>query len=120
MVAPSKIFDRLPVPRAPRPHVWMLALALASTLPATAAFAIWNDSPPDQGRAKKATEPAPPPLPLHSLNCPASFITAMIPDGRGGVWVAGEDSGIDHWNAARKTWKTYNPETSPGLISTHI
>ena len=30
------------------------------------------------------------------LNCPAKFITAMIPDGHGGVWVAGEDTGIYH------------------------
>ena len=28
------------------------------------------------------------------LNCPAQFITAMVSDGHGGVWVAGEDTGI--------------------------
>ena len=30
------------------------------------------------------------------LNCPARYITAMISDGHGGVWVSGEDSGIYH------------------------
>ncbi len=28
------------------------------------------------------------------LNCPAKFITALVPDGYGGVWAAGEDAGI--------------------------
>ena len=30
------------------------------------------------------------------LNCPAKFITALVPDGYGGVWAAGEDAGIWH------------------------
>ena len=76
------------------------------------------------------------------LNCPAKFITAMIPDGHGGVWVAGEDTGIYHGTMRirlpRSTqkaaagnrvsdhlrihaaWAASNTSDSPGLISNSI
>ena len=73
-------------------------------------------------------------IPLH---CPAQFITSMVPDGCGGVWVAGEDSGIYHGvlnaNLAPKAanasqgrvqihakWTHFDPVNSPGLVSNHI
>ncbi len=78
-------------------------------------------------------------IPLH---CPAQFITAMVPDGYGGVWVAGEDTGIYHGalkirfprpnNKAatggrvskhlriRATWTAFNKSNSPGLASNSI
>ncbi len=79
-----------------------------------------------------------------SLNCPARFITAMVPDGHGGVWVAGEDTGIYHGNIRvtdqrgnstsepmglspragklqiRASWTAFNKSNSPGLVSDSI
>ncbi|MGC9261711.1 MAG: two-component regulator propeller domain-containing protein [Phycisphaerae bacterium] len=75
------------------------------------------------------------------LNCPARFITAMVPDGNGDVWVAGEDTGIYHGALKitpshsnhktaivdrasnpriRATWTEFNKSNSPGLIGNSI
>ncbi|MGC9261106.1 MAG: ligand-binding sensor domain-containing protein [Phycisphaerae bacterium] len=77
------------------------------------------------------------------LNCPARFITAMVSDGHGGVWAAGEDTGICHgtftptpnhgnpqgeppnlsWRSGfniSANWTAFNQTNSPGLVSNHI
>jgi hypothetical protein len=60
-------------------------------------------------------------LPLPD-QCPLHYITAMISDGRGGAWVAGEDSGIYHYQPSQpaSAWKHYDKANSPGLVSNHI
>ncbi len=60
-------------------------------------------------------------IPL-SNQCPLHYITAMISDGRGGAWVAGEDSGIYHYQPSQpaSAWKHYDKANSPGLVSDHI
>ncbi len=34
-------------------------------------------------------------------------ITALVPDGRGGLWVGSEERGLAHWDG--KTWRTIEP-----------
>ena len=67
---------------------------------------------------------ASPPKPLKFLNvrdlrCPAQYITAMVSDGRGGAWVASEDSGIYHYQPG-SAWQHYDKANCPGLTSNHI
>jgi hypothetical protein len=54
--------------------------------------------------------------------CPVHYVTAMISDGCGGAWVAGEDSGIYHYQPSQlaSAWKHYDKANSPGLVSDHI
>ncbi len=54
------------------------------------------------------------------LSCPARFITALLTGPRGGVWAAGEDTGIYHKKAGRKGWKRFHKSNSPGLASNAI
>ncbi len=76
------------------------------------------------------------------LNCPAQFITAMVPDGHGGLWVAGEDTGIYHGTLEIQSprsnhrvatvgqapnnlrisasWTQFHKANSPGLVSNRI
>ncbi len=105
--------------RVPRLYVCMIAVAVASTLPATGASAAQGGNQAGQSIAN-TPKAVPPSLPPHSLNCPAKFITALVPDGHGGAWAASEDSGIYHWNAAAKSWRAYNTDSSPGLVSNRI
>ena len=54
-------------------------------------------------------------------HCPVHFVTAMVSDGQGGAWVAGEDSGIYHYQPGWPAhWQHYDKGNSPGLISNHI
>ncbi|HTV47291.1 MAG TPA: two-component regulator propeller domain-containing protein [Phycisphaerae bacterium] len=56
--------------------------------------------------------------------CPAQFITAMVSDGHGGVWIADEDTGIYHGTPSSGRfpfiWTNYNAQNNPGLISDNI
>ncbi len=54
-------------------------------------------------------------------HCPVHFVTAMVSDGQGGAWIAGEDSGIYHYLPGWPShWQHYDQGNSPGLISNHI
>jgi Two component regulator propeller len=56
--------------------------------------------------------------------CPAQFVTAMIADNQGGVWVADEDTGLYHGIPSSGrfpfTWIHYDAENNPGLASDNI
>ncbi|HTV49083.1 MAG TPA: two-component regulator propeller domain-containing protein [Phycisphaerae bacterium] len=56
--------------------------------------------------------------------CSAQFITAMVSDGQGGVWIADEDTGIYHGTPTSGRfpfiWTNYNAQNSPGLVSDNI
>jgi len=53
--------------------------------------------------------------------CPVHFVTAMVSDGQGGAWIAGEDSGIYHYLPSWPShWQHYDKANSSGLISNHI
>ena len=72
--------------------------------------------------ARHSFAPRPKPLKflnVRNLHCPAQFITAMVSDGYGGAYVAGEDSGIYHYLSG-SAWQHYDKANSPGLISNHI
>jgi hypothetical protein len=56
-------------------------------------------------------------IPLH---CPAKFITALLVSPRGGLWAAGEDTGIYHRKAGGNVWKHFDRANSPGLVSNSI
>ena len=54
-------------------------------------------------------------------HCPVHFVTAMVSDGQGGAWIAGEDSGIYHYLPGWPShWQHYDKKNSPGLVSNHI
>ncbi len=60
-------------------------------------------------------------LNVKNLHCPAQYITAMVSDGRGGAYVASEDSGIYHYQPnATSPWTHYDKADSQGLVSNHI
>ena len=57
------------------------------------------------------------------LHCPARHITCMISDGHGGAYIAGEDSGIYHYqpnSSHPHRWTRFDQANSPGLVSNHI
>ena len=54
------------------------------------------------------------------LNCPAKFITALLVGLRGGIWAAGEDTGIYYLKAGGHAWKHFDKANSPGLVSNSI
>ncbi len=54
------------------------------------------------------------------LLCPARFITALLTGPRGGIWVAGEDTGIYHQKAGQRQWKHFHKSNSSGLVSNSI
>ncbi len=144
---------RLPIYyRTPVRHLARRASRLA-TLLATAAtmflavpdFAAWGGNTQPVGNlhlSAKAKKKSKVPMPLESLNCPANFITAMVPDGQGGVWVGSEDSGVYHGRLAfrpgklgepvglshrpgvqpslQTTWKHFGKTNSRGLASNFI
>ena len=56
-------------------------------------------------------------IPLH---CPALFITTLLVGPRGGIWAAGEDTGIYHRKAGGHSWKHFDKSNSPGLVSNSI
>jgi hypothetical protein len=59
-------------------------------------------------------------LNVKNLHCPAQYITAMVSDGRGGAYVASEDSGIYHYQPnATSPWTHYDKADSQGLVSNH-
>ena len=60
-------------------------------------------------------------LNVKNLHCPTLYITAMVSDGRGGAYVASEDSGIYHYQPnASSPWTHYDKANSEGLVSNHI
>ncbi len=133
----------------PRASRLLMVVATAATMFLTApAFAAWGGNAQPIGNQHlpaKANQKSKVPIPLESLNCPANFITAMVPDGQGGVWVGSEDSGIYHGHLALRsgkldklggpvvsshrsgvqtslhaTWKHYSKTGSRGLASNFI
>ncbi|MHB1768580.1 MAG: ligand-binding sensor domain-containing protein, partial [Phycisphaerae bacterium] len=74
-----------------------------------------------QGHSQRPPGPPQHNVYVRVLHCPARFITAMISDGGDGAWIAGEDSGIYHYQPdAQRHWSHYDKANSPGLISNHI
>ncbi len=136
-------WPRVQAPVVPVSRLLAVAATLATVFLAAPALAAWGGNAQPMGnqhlpaKAKKISKA---PVPLESLNCPANFITAMIPDGHGGVYVASEDSGIYHGvlttaqvtggpqpiSAKNPTfqitaaWKHYGQTDSRGLASNFI
>lgn len=74
-----------------------------------------------QGHSQRPPGPPQHNVYVRVLHCPVRFITAMISDGGGGAWIAGEDSGICHYQPdAGVHWTYYDKANSPGLVSNHI
>ena len=52
--------------------------------------------------------------PAQQVNLPAKFITALAPDGAGGVWVGTEGNGAFHLGADLQPAQTFSGTNSPG------
>ena len=89
--------------------VGISALPLCS--PVEAAAVVAKPNKPSKPAVKSAEIP---------LNCPAQFITALLAQPRGGIWVAGEDTGIYYLKAGGHAWKHFDKASSPALVSNSI
>ena len=125
----------------------LLILSVASVRPALGRLRL---SRPSQASNASAT-PSPQSTPAavsdgiseSPTHCPTRFVTAVVSDGRGGVWVSGEDFGIYHGVAVRHDaigvkaaakasrdagkatpprfrWQHFDVSNSPGLASNFI
>ncbi len=99
-----------------------LFLLMAALLVGTSALSLCSPveaAVVNSGQNKAAAKPAIKSDEI-SLNCPAQFITALLAQPRGGIWVAGEDTGIYYLKAGGHAWKHFDKASSPGLVSNSI